>query len=113
MQQRPATQEPPFAHVPPWQVPPQPSEAPQSLPAQLGWQQLPNKQGTPLAQGGLHTHVSTHVPLRQICPLVQTTPAHGLAMHVGWPFASTMQSEPAGHIAFAQGSGGLQLMVQV
>jgi hypothetical protein len=111
MQQWPAMQAPPFAHGPLWHVPPQPSAAPQSLPVQLDWQQLPERHGTPVGQEGLHTQVSMQVPLRQICPLLQTTPAHGFWMQVGWPFASRMQSEPAGHIAVAQGSGGWQVIV--
>ncbi len=70
-------------HVP-LHVPPQPSDEPQrALGSHWGTQtQVPTSQRLAAAQPPGQLHVSTHVPLTQVWPLGQVTPAQRLTTHL-------------------------------
>jgi hypothetical protein len=82
--------------------------APQALPAQFGTQQVPPRQTWLPAQAGVQVQESTHVPLRQICPFVQVTLAHGLMTQL-----PPTHDWPLGHCTVAQGLGATQNKSQV
>jgi hypothetical protein len=104
VQHDPATQLLPSGHEPVWQVPPQVSSAPQALPSQRGWQQVPPTQRTPGAHDGLHAQLSMQVPALQSWPAGQWTPAHGLVVQ-----RPARQLWPVGHWTPAHGSGLTQV----